>query len=241
MVARLRKWPSTTLSLVAFWKHCVSPMLGKPMRPQKAQHSNHTHCQTHSVHMEFLQALMATLWHFFCPCASCCPPFSLFTGLIPIFLVALHQTPQPFLSSARHFLLTWSLSHTSFCHHVPCDFFALIFVCFGSFVLCVSLDHAFFEDQDGVLFIHLCEGKSFFTPPTPAYLPCCHLAVPDAHRCSVSLGYIDEWRHEWIKPYLWLILKGLGGPRQSLNLWRGQWMRGMEKRRLLSPSSGTLH
>ena len=70
-----------------------------------------------------------------------------FTWLIPAFLAALkastfsfEKTSQRFLSRARHFLLSWSLYHTSFCHasHNFCD---------------PELDPYFLECKDYTLFI----------------------------------------------------------------------------------------
>lgn len=140
-------------------------MFRNPMPPQNALHSNHSIAR-HTPCTRSPCGPWCLCWDISSVhVTSSCPLFSLFSRLIPTFPGAPHQAFRPFLSSARHFLLSPLFPTTPFVVHYM--IFALIVVGFGSFFN-VSLDHAFFEDQDDALYcIFVSLGHSSHPDLTP--------------------------------------------------------------------------
>ena len=129
----------------------VFTVLANPTGCHKMPCVSAINCQACSEQPEFFKAsVLSHTW-----ASSSCSLFHYFTWWIPTFLVALksslfsfEETSRHFLSRARHFLLSCSLSHTSF-GHVPHDFCD------------PELDSEFL---DGLYRTHLCGPTSFFTP-----------------------------------------------------------------------------
>ena len=102
----------------------VFTVLANPTGCHKMPCVSAINCQACSEQPEFFKAsVLSHTW-----ASSSCSLFHYFTWWIPTFLVALksslfsfEETSRHFLSRARHFLLSCSLSHTSF-GHVPHDF-----------------------------------------------------------------------------------------------------------------------
>lgn len=114
--------------------------------------------------------------------------------------------------------------------------FALIVVCFGSFVLCVSRDHTFRENQDGVLFIHLCERRSFFTlPPRPGSRE----AAWQSPRHTVGAPYwLDLLMKTWVDKAIPIInLDSFGRTKTVSKSGKGTVNSGHREGRLLTPAA----